>query len=244
MKLHIASVFRSATSAKLLGILLAVAPVNVFGGSIVFSGVASGADGQITTTPTSSTGGGVTFGNCIGDCLLEGTATVGPLSIPWSLTSSPFTYVLTSPSAGTISGAASPFLATDAAGDKLMGSLTLTSFTQDGDGDAVYSGTFTYSVLIEGSGLISTEFGADITGEGFSLTGGAGTVMIGEGSCGTACLTTEVDPTGSATDLVVTPATATPEPGSVGLLAGGLAALGLALRRHERGNRRGGLTRP
>ncbi len=228
MKRHFGNVLGHVSAAKLLGILLAVAPMNLFGGSFVLAGVDAGAEGQITATPSSATGGGVTFGSCIGTCLLAGTATDGGLSIPWSLTSGPFTYTLPNE---TLSGATSSFLATDAVGDKLLGTITLTSFTQDGSGDAVYSGTDTYTVTL-GTGPITTAFENALTSQGFSVAGGTAGVTIGEGSCGTLCLTVS-DPTGSATEIVVTTTSVTaPEPGTIGLLGCGLAALVLVrLRR-------------
>jgi hypothetical protein len=227
MKRHFDNAF-GTSAAKLLGILLAVAPMNLFGGSFVLAGVDTGAEGQITATPSSATGGSVAFGSCIGNCLVAGTATFGALSVPWSLTSGPFTYNLTS---DTLSGTTSSFFATDAVGDKLLGTVTLTSFTQDGSGDAVYSGTDTYTFTL-GTGPITTLFENTLTGQGFLLSGGTASVAIDEAACGTLCLTAS-DPTGSATEIVVTPTSVTaPEPGTIGLLGCGLAALVLVrLRR-------------
>jgi hypothetical protein len=226
-------VIRALAAVAFSGAFLMAASANLFGGEIVLTGVDAGAEGQITATPGSLTGGSVTFGSCIGNCVLGGAASYDGLSIPWSLTAGPFAYTLTSEFGGTLSGATGSFLAMDLAGDRLSGTVTLSSFTQDGSGDAVFFGTDVYTVTL-GTSLISTEFGAALTSQGFSLTGGTGGVMIGEGSCGTLCLTT-TDPTGSATEIVVTSSSVTaPEPATIGLLGAGLAALALAHGRRSR----------
>jgi hypothetical protein len=244
----------------LSAICLFAGPAALFAGSIVQTVIPlTGTNGQVATVASNSVvfGGSLLIGSdhCVGvTCTLSGAFSFLGASISWSVTSpnggvSGFTYSENPvPPVFSISGGPGTFSVneTNLGMDSLSGSFTLTSLTESGS-------PLTNNMTIAGAATV-TGFSV-VPGDPFTLAlasagiTGTGSIPLSvtvsnclNNTVSSPCVINQavttslqsVDPAGMVTLVTIGSQSGVPEPGTIGLVAVGLAGLAWRRRRLKR----------
>ena len=202
-------------------------PAALFGGTIDLSG---------TSDPVAFQGvqvysGTMLLGTCVAsNCYVNGTATLGPAAIAWSLVSpwggpSGYAYAPTTdslnPTVFAITGGPATFSITETnlGGDTLSGTLDLSTLTETGDlTNATLSGTATVTAftVTPGDPLTLALAAAGITGDGQTVPLSISVTNCEDLSRSSTTCIQNVDPFGSIASVSLG---AVPEPDTFGVLA-------------------------